>query len=168
MIKAGQRDTTMRARIAAVIFLLQTQSVWAVDCAEVKRQAEPKKAALQATAKEYKSRVTAGLLAALSGKDPPPMAAIAQALAEQSKMISAIDTAIRYFRSVMSAGCFGKEAGNWSNVIATFEAQRVEMGKDRRCMSRSSVTGAESMGRWLRRWNWGGLLDSSELVSWCA
>jgi hypothetical protein len=122
----------MRAWIAAVIFLLQTQSVWAADCAELNRQAEPNKAALQAATKEYKSGVTAGLRAALSGNDPPPMAAIAQALAEQSKMISAIDTTIKYLRSVMRAGCFGKEADNWSNVIATFEAQRVDMGKDRR------------------------------------
>ncbi|MBB4377061.1 hypothetical protein [Bradyrhizobium sp. SBR1B] len=67
----------MRVRIAAVIFLLQSHSVWASDCAELNRQAEPNKAALQAATQEFKNDLTASLRAAL-GSNNPPMAAIAQ------------------------------------------------------------------------------------------
>ena len=121
----------MKARIVTFLFLLHIPAAWA-DCADLNRQAEPNKAALQAATAEYKSGIVSGLRATLSSNSPPPMAAIAQGVAETSKMITAMDKMIDYLQSVMSAGCFGKETNAWSAAIAKFQAQRNDMGKDRR------------------------------------
>lgn len=116
---------------ATILLLLSVLSAWA-DCVDLNRQALPKKAALQAAADEYKSSVISGLRDIMNTKDPPPIVAIAQGVVETSKMIVALDDTITYLRSVLEAGCFGKDANQWSAAIAKFESQSADMRKDRR------------------------------------
>jgi hypothetical protein len=68
----------------------------------------------------------------LNDKDPPPINAIAEGVAETSRIITAMDKFIDYLHSVKDAGCFGKEADAWSAAIAQMEAQRDGMRKDRK------------------------------------
>lgn len=121
----------MKALVAAVLFLFQVQSVLA-DCADLNRQAMPNKLALQTATEEYKSGAVSNLRNALNNTNSPPIDAIAEGVASISKMITALDKTIDYLHSVLTAGCFGKDADKWSAAIVQFEAQRNEMRKDRR------------------------------------
>lgn len=121
----------MKALAATVLLLFCAPSAWA-DCADLNRQALPKKAALQAAADEYKNSVVSHLRDMMNNKDQPPLVAIAEGVVETSKMIAALDDTIDYLHSVLDAGCFGKDANQWSMAIAKFETQRDGMRKDRR------------------------------------
>lgn len=121
----------MKALVATLILLLCVQSAWA-DCADLNRQALPNKAALQVATDGYKNSVVSRLRDMLNDKDPPPINAISEGVAEITKMITALDKFIDYLKTVKTAGCFGKEAAAWSGAIAKFEAQLDEMRRDRR------------------------------------
>jgi hypothetical protein len=121
----------MKAVVATAFLLLHVQPALA-DCADLNRQALPNKAAFQAAADEYKNSFVSHLRDMLNDKDPPPITAISEGVAETSKMITAMDVFIDYLHSVGNAGCFGKEANNWSAAIAKMEAQRDGMRKDRK------------------------------------
>lgn len=121
----------MKTLAATVLLLLSAPSAWA-DCADLNRQAFPKKAALQSAADEYKSSIVSHLRDLMNDKDPPPIVAIAEGVVETSKMIAALADTIAYLHSVLDAGCFGKDAYAWSATIARFESQRDDMRNDRR------------------------------------
>jgi hypothetical protein len=120
----------MKAAVTTVLLLLYVQSALA-DCADLNRQALPNKAVFQAAADEYKNSFVSHLRDMLNDKDPPPITAISEGVAETSKMIAAMDKFIDYLHSVGNAGCFGKEADAWSAAIAEMEAQRDGMRNDR-------------------------------------
>jgi hypothetical protein len=121
----------MKALVATVLLLLHVQSALA-DCADLNRQAIPNKAALQRAADEYKNSFASHLRDMLNDKDPPPINAISEGVAETSKMITAMDKFIGYLHSVKDAGCFGKDADAWSAAIIQMEAQLDGMRKDRK------------------------------------
>lgn len=121
----------MKAFAATALLLLCAPSAWA-DCADLNSQALPKKAALQAAADEYKNSIVSHLRDMKSNKDQPPLVAIAEGVVETSKMIAALDDMIDYLHSILDAGCFGKDANQWSMAIAKFETQRDGMRKERR------------------------------------
>jgi hypothetical protein len=120
----------MKAFVAPVFLLLNVQLAFA-NCADLNRQALPNKAALQRAADAYKNSIASHLRDLLNGKDPPPIDAISEGIAETSKMITAMDKVIDYLHSVKDAGCFGKEAEAWSAAIVQMEAQRDGMRRDR-------------------------------------
>jgi hypothetical protein len=120
----------MKALVATILLLVHAQSALA-DCADLNRQALPNKAALQAATDEYKGSVVSHLRDMLNDKDPPPINAISEGVAETSKMITAMDKFIGYLHSVKDAGCFGKDADAWSRAIIQMEAQLDGMRKDR-------------------------------------
>jgi hypothetical protein len=121
----------MKALVATILLLLHTQSASA-DCADLNRQAPPNKAALKAATDEYKGSVASHLRDTLNDKDPPPINAVAEGVAETSKMITAMDKFIVYLHSVKDAGCFDKDADAWSAAIKQMEAQLDGMKKDRK------------------------------------
>jgi hypothetical protein len=124
-------SSPLKALVATVLLLLHVQSAWA-DCADLSRQAMPNKAALQAATDEYKNSGVSHLRDALNDTDPPPIHVILEGVASTTKMITALDKAIDFFRSGLDAGCYKKFADAWSGAIATFETQRDEMRRDRR------------------------------------
>jgi hypothetical protein len=121
----------MKALVTIILLLFHIQSARA-DCADLNRQAIPNKLAFQAATEEYKNSAVSHLRDMLNGKEPPPIDAISEGVASISKMITAVDKTIEYLRTVLTAGCFGKDADAWSAAITKFEAQRDDMRKDRR------------------------------------
>jgi hypothetical protein len=118
--------------LATVLLVFHAQSALAADCGELNRHALPNKVAFQAAVDEYKNSSTSHLRDMLGNKDPPPITAISEGVAETSKMIAAMDKVIDYLHSVGNAECFGKEADAWSAAIVQMEAQRDGMRKDRK------------------------------------
>jgi hypothetical protein len=121
----------MKAFVATILLLLHAQSASAASCADLNRQALPNKAALQVATDEYRGSAVSHLRDMLNDKDPPPINAISEGIAETSKMISAMDKFISYLRSVKDTGCFGKDTDAWSAAIIKMEAQLDGMRKDR-------------------------------------
>ncbi|MGM4965765.1 hypothetical protein AB7714_19875 [Tardiphaga sp. 1201_B9_N1_1] len=119
----------MKALLAILLVFAGVSGALA-DCAEINRQAVPKKLELQAATDLYKKSFFATVKD--SARDAAPLDIIADGVAASSKMITAMDQMIDFLRLAQSGGCFGKETASWAAAIAKMEAQNDDMRKDRR------------------------------------
>jgi hypothetical protein len=119
---------------ATALSVLYAQAAWA-DCDELKRQAEPKMAALTEVANRYRATGALEAKFKLLGRDYfPPVNVVSEWVSEADKMLAAMDNYLIYANAVK--GCWGPATESaQSMVIVVFKSQRDDLLKEQKGFS---------------------------------